>query len=125
MVTIKRGEHSLRVTRGAFLHLYKGMGYTIVGTEEDLTVPSAPGGEITLPEDDGVSEDDSESGEDEVTDDDTEEDEDEEDELEEKPISEMNFKELKEYAARLGINTNGMSSKKDIRTAILEAEEDD
>lgn len=126
MVTIQRAGHVLTVSKGAFKTLYRPMGYVIVGDEGEPEASPAPGKEITPPDTGDGSEDDLSSGEDEVQDDgeDTDEDQDDED-LEEKPLSEMNFKELKAYAKRRGINVNGMSSKKEVREAILEAEEED
>lgn len=126
MVTIERAGHVLTVTQGAFKALYRPMGYVIVGAEGGPEASPVPGGVTTTPADEDGSEDDQTSEEDEVQDDgeDTDEDQDDED-LEEKPLSEMNFKELKAYAKRRGINVNGMSSKKEVREAILEAEEED
>lgn len=126
MVTIERAGHVLTVTQGAFKALYKPMGYVIVGAEGGPEASPVPDGVTTHPADEDGSEDDQTSEEDEVQDDgeDTDEDQDDED-LEEKPLSEMNFKELKAYAKRRGINVNGMSSKKEVREAILEAEEED
>lgn len=122
MVTIERAGHVLIVTQGAFKALYRPMGYVIVGTEGEPEASPGPDEVTTPPADEDVSEDDSSSEEDENSDED--EDQDDED-LEEKPLSEMNFKELKAYAKRRGINVNGMSSKKEVREAILEAEEED
>lgn len=126
MVTIERAGHVLTVTQGAFKALYKPMGYVIVGTEGEPEASPVHDEVTTPPADEDGSEDDQTSEEDEVQDDgeDTDEDQDDED-LEEKPLSEMNFKELKTYAKRRGINVNGMSSKKEVREAILEAEEED
>ena len=126
MVTIERAGHVLTVTQGAFKALYKPMGYVIVGTEGEPEASPVPAEVTTPPVDEDGSEADQTSEEDEVQDDgeDTDEDQDDED-LEEKPLSEMNFKELKAYAKRRGINVNGMSSKKEVREAILEAEEED
>jgi hypothetical protein len=116
MVEIKRGDHTLSVTMGAFRAVYKSMGYVLAGSEEGHTAPSAP--EVgtnthsseTAPVDEPEADDDTEA--------------EEEEELEEKPVSEMSFRELKEYAFDLGINPKGMSSK-ELRKAILEAEEEE
>ena len=127
MVTIKRADHILTVSKGAFKNLYKPMGYVIVGDEGEPEASTSPDKEITPPYADKGSEDDLSSDEDESADDADEDDANadaEEEDLEEKPLSEMNFKELKAYAKRRGINANGMSSKKEIRDAILEAEEE-
>lgn len=107
MVTIKRGEHTLVVTMGAYKSLYKSMGYVLTGAREDSRSSSAPVRVTTDPDYDEDCVSEPESYEEEVNDD-----------MEEKPLSEMSFKELKDYADRLGINTNGVSSKKEIRMAI-------
>lgn len=126
MVTIERAGHVLTVTQGAFKALYRPMGYVIVGDEGEPEASPSPGKEITPPVDEDGSEDDSSSEEDENSDENEDPDDDQDDDdLEEKPLSEMNFKELKAYAKRQGINVNGMSSKKEVREAILEAEEED
>ena len=126
MVTIERAGHVLTVTQGAFKALYRPMGYVIVGTKGEPEASPSPDEVTTPPADEDGSEDDQTSEEDEVQDDDEDTDENQDDEdLEEKPLSEMNFKELKSYAKRQGINVNGMSSKKEVREAILEAEEED
>ena len=125
MVTIQRAGHVLTVSKGAFKTLYKPMGYVIVGDEGEPEASPAPGKEITLPDTGDGSEDDLSSGEDESDGADADPDDEEDADLEEKPLSEMNFKELKAYAKRRGINTNGMSSKKEVRDAILETEEEE
>lgn len=92
MVKIKRGDLTLTVTQGAYLHIYKALGYSIVegkGGENPPALESV------------------DSGIDYAA-------------LEEKPLSDMNFKELKDYAAHLGIDTTGMINKKEVRTAIIE-----
>lgn len=132
MVTIERAGHTLTVSMGAFKALYRPIGYTIVGSEEASDASSVPGGVTTTPDTEtglegpeNVVEDDSQPDDEPVdAEDDTEEDTEDED-LDEKPLSEMNFKELKAYAAKRGINTNGMSSKKEVRNAILAAEEEE
>ena len=125
MVTIQRAGHVLTVSKGAFKTLYKPMGYVIVGDEGEPEASPAPGKEITPPDTGDGSEDYLSSGEDESDGADADPDDEEDADLEEKPLSEMNFKELKAYAKRRGINTNGMSSKKEVRDAILETEEEE
>lgn len=121
MVKIRRGGHTLTVTNGAFKRLYAPMGYVVVEAEGDSEVPRTPNGASNTTDDhepfDGEPEDDEEDSEPEETADYDEE----EDELEEKPLSEMNFKELKDYASRHGINVNGMTSKQEVRRAIRDA----
>lgn len=132
MVTIRKGDHSLRVTRGAFLNLYKPMGYVLDGAVEDSNVLPAPGEGNTPgnvhedPEEDLKDEEDDPEGEDPDTDEPEDEpEEDPEDDLDEKPLSEMNFKELKARASAMNIDINGMTSKKEVRNAILEMMEEE
>lgn len=113
MVIIEKGTHILSVTVGAYNTLFRAQGYRIVGSEGVHTDSFLQDGEVTPTGGKNANEDEYESNEDEYDD--------------EKPLSEMTFKELKDYATKLGINTNGMSSKREIREAIdelsLEGEE--
>lgn len=112
MVTIEKNGNTLLVTMGAYKNFYKSMGYTLLEAEEVRKVlPASKEVNVTNDyEEDPMS--NTESYEDETSDD-----------MEEKPLSEMSFNELKEYADRLGINTNGVSSKKELRIAIRKMEE--
>lgn len=123
MVRIKKGNHTLSVTWGAFFSLYESMGYAITETEGDEAVPPVSDKAVPQSEPKNGSEDDSDPVDDDdgVPVDDGYDDEDPD--LEEKPLSEMDFKELKEYASRLGIRTNGMNSKKDLRVAIRQVQD--
>lgn len=124
MVKIRRGKHIVTVTKGAFECLYRPMGYVVIEAEEGSKALPTSDEVVTPPEDEKDTEEDSEDieedSEEAAEDTDDIEDEDE-DELEEKPISSMNFKELKEFASRHGINVNGLSSKQEVRRAIKEA----
>lgn len=130
MVTIRKGDHSLRVTQGAFLRLYKPMGYTVDGAEGDTLVPPAPDGVGTTPDADDSIKDDSEDDEDESStgseddDEETEEESEPEDDLDEKPISEMSTRELRRYAENLGIETEGLNSRNKLLRAIREYEDE-
>lgn len=129
MVTIRKGAHSLRVTQGAFLRLYKPMGYTVDGAEGDLSVPPAPDGNGTTPGTDDSSEDELEDPEDEGTtesedEEETEDESDDEDDLDEKPISEMSTRELRQYAENLGIDTDGLNTRNKLLRAIREYEDE-
>lgn len=127
MVTIRKGDHTLRVTRGAFKSMYKPMGYVLEEDWEDAGVLPASDGDAHTPGTQREPEDDpKDDPEEESEEEDTENDDDDEDEnLEEKPLSEMNFKELKAAAAARDIDTSGMTSKKELRDAIREYEEED
>ena len=126
MVTIRKGNHSLRVTQGAFLRLFKPMGYTIAGAEGDTNVPPAPDGGVNTHDDGSSNPDDSDDLEDENEEESEDEDDelDDEDDLDEKPLSEMTKRELKVYAENLGINTDGLNSKEKLLRAIREYEEE-
>ena len=129
MVTIRKGAHSLRVTQGAFLRLYKPMGYTVDGAEGDLNVPPAPDGNGATPGTDDSSEDELKDPEDEGTtesedEEETEDDSDDEDDLDEKPISEMSTRELRQYAENLGIDTDGLNTRSKLLRAIREYEDE-
>lgn len=106
MVTIEKDGKSLEVTLGAYNGIYRRLGYTVAGLTRPPTAPGPRSKGKHTPEDgdplDGLTEVD-----------------DSFDDLAEKPISEMTFKEIKAYAASLGINTNGMSSRKEIKKAIM------
>lgn len=119
MVHIKKGAHTALVSMGAFKNLYEPMGYVIVRAGEAATAPLAPDKGVTPVDAKKPATDAPEATEDVVDSDD--EDGDEEDELEEKPLSEMNFRELKTYASRLGLNVNGVNSKRELKMLIIKA----
>lgn len=119
MVHIKKGAHTALVSMGAFKNLYEPMGYVIVRAGEADTAPLAPDKGVTPVDAKKPVTDAPEATEDVVDSDD--EDGDEEDELEEKPLSEMNFRELKTYASRLGLNVNGVNSKRELKMLIIKA----
>lgn len=120
MVHIKKGAHTALVSMGAFKNLYEPMGYVIVRAGEATTAPLAPDKGVTPVDAKKPATDVPEASEDAV-DSYVDEDGDEEDELEEKPLSEMNFRELKTYASRLGLNVNGVNSKRELKTLIIKA----
>lgn len=120
MVHIKKGAHTALVSMGAFKNLYESMGYVIVRAGEADTAPFAPDKGVTPVDAKKPVTDVPEASEDAV-DSYVDEDGDEEDELEEKPLSEMNFRELKTYASRLGLNVNGVNSKRELKTLIIKA----
>ena len=120
MVHIKKGAHTALVSMGAFKNLYEPMGYVIVRAGEAATAPLAPDKGVT-PVDAKKSVTDVPEASEDAVDSYVDEDGDEEDELEEKPLSEMNFRELKTYASRLGLNVNGVNSKRELKTLIIKA----
>lgn len=120
MVYIKKGAHTALVSMGAFKNLYEPMGYVIVRAGEADTAPLAPDKGVT-PVDAKKPVTDAPEVTEDAVDSYVDEDGDEEDELEEKPLSEMNFRELKTYASRLGLNVNGVNSKRELKTLIIKA----
>lgn len=122
MIKIRKGNSTLTVTHGAYKNYYKHLGYEPVGVArngenlgEENTHPhddsQHPGdstqlndGEITPP-DEGEEFADEEEAEEEV-------------DLSEIPLSEMGFDELCEYADQLGLDHDGIRSKKEMRALI-------
>lgn len=97
---ITDGQRTISVSKGAYHTFYKPLGFTPatptpVEFAEHGDMGMDPGDETML------------------------------DDLYEKPLSEMDFNELKMYARALGISTNGIKSKQELRQAIKEAEQDD
>lgn len=137
MVVIKKRNRVYRVSIGAYNNQFKHLGYKIVGSDEetekternDLEKFEKAKSQDEEIADEFEQENDSETDEDTDPEDDEETDEDEEDEdesededdLSEKPLSKMNMQELEEYAERLGVETDGLRSKKEIREAIKKA----
>lgn len=116
MVKIKRGDHVLTVTSGAYKTIFKPMGYKVVKgnyTEPEEEEKVAEVEQTEEPDDPEQEEQDEEP----------DEEEEEDSGLDEKPLSEMNKTELKEYAEQLGIDAEGLS-KQEIRKAILKAIKD-
>ena len=109
------GSGTLEVTKGAYREIYAHLGWVPDVEPKKTTIPHANEEEENPHE----SHDERPEDELELQDEDQEDnEEDMEDELEEKPISLMSFEELKEYAARLNIDTTGLRSKKELRLQI-------
>lgn len=109
------GSGTLEVTKGAYREIYTHLGWVPDVELEKTPIPHAH------EEEENPHEFHEEHPEDELElqeEDQEDHEEDMEDELEEKPISLMSFEELKEYAARLNIDTTGLRSKKDLRLRI-------
>lgn len=114
MLTIKKDDTVLTVTVGAFKGLYKGLGFRPVSGGsikpspiDQENIPS--NGNTDLEDDSGTS------------DNDINEDTDDEEDLSEIPFGEMNFKQLKTYARQLGIDTTGITDKRELRKVIRNA----
>ena len=109
------GSGTLEVTKGAYREIYAHLGWVPDVEPKKTTIPHAN------EEEENPNDPTEEQPEDELelkNDDQEDNEEDMEDELEEKPISLMSFEELKEYAARLNIDTTGLRSKKELRLQI-------
>ena len=118
MVTIKKGDQTITVTRGAYLSSFKAMGFVLVeGSEETQKVSPAPDKGNTLPETQEDSEELEEGSEEDLVEDEP----DDSDDLDEKPLSEMTFEELQRYAKHLGLATAGVKSKRELRSVIRRA----
>ena len=109
------GSGTLEVTKGAYREIYAHLGWVPDVEPKKTPIPHAH------EEEENPHEPHEEQPEDELelqNEDQEDHDEDMDDELEEKPISLMSFEELKEYAARLNIDTTGLRSKKELRLRI-------
>ena len=115
MIKITNGVNTLMVTNGAYEAQFKPIGWFPVGSEKPTTPPSGPveptkesERKVTKPEKEKAAkspEEPSQTAEAESV---------------ERPISEMTSPELLKKAKSLGIDTSGMTSKKQVRAAIAE-----
>ena len=97
MVTARRGQHTVRVSKHSYETLFRNKGYKIVGNEKDVVTPDADEEQVV----DYV--------------------ESEEQEVETVPISEMNKEQLAEYAKEHGIDTSGARNVREARQIIQKA----
>lgn len=113
MLTIRRNDTILRVTSGAFLGMYKGLGFTVVAGEgfKPSLASDKPNNTYTPDNLENADEDDSDSSEDDF----------EANDLSEIPVSEMTFKQLKAYADQLGVVYGNGTPKKELRALIRRA----
>lgn len=109
MVTIKKDQSILTVTRGAYENFFQEMGYEVVAATQ---TNENSGGNNYPPEPERPNLEDLEP-EEEIS-------EEEYEDLSEIPLSEMNFAQLHERAGQLGINHENMHSKKELKAAIKE-----
>lgn len=115
MLRITNGSVTLTVTKGAFNNYYKHCGFQIENRAEGAELERVV---TTQPNYTAEYLGDSSQVENEKKSDDYEEDEDEEIELSEIPLSEMSFEQLNEYADQLGLEHEGIRSKKELRAMI-------
>ena len=97
MVTARRGQHTVRVSKNSYETLFRNKGYRIVEDEKDMGIPDM----------DAEQEVDYEESE--------------EQEVETIPISEMNKEQLAEYAKEHNIDTSGARNVREARQIIQKA----
>lgn len=97
MVTARRGQHTVRVSKHSYETLFRNKGYKIVGNEKDVVIPDADEEQVV----DYV--------------------ESEEQEVETVPISEMNKEQLAEYAKGHNIDTSSARNVREARQIIQKA----
>lgn len=120
MIKITNGLNTLEVTPGAFKDIFSAQGYTPVqemsvkatGVPVEQPQPS----EVKLPE--VTPENAAASISEQETDHPTPEEISGEENLSEIPISEMTNKQLKEYAEQLGVDLEGITSRKAVMNKI-------
>lgn len=96
MVTARRGQHEVRVSKNSYETLFRKKGYRIV-EDDDKVVKNVPKPEKV------------------------EEPKSEEQEIETIPISEMNKEQLAEYAKEHNIDTSGARNVREARQIIQKA----
>ena len=97
MVTARRGQHTVRVSKNSYETLFRNKGYRIVGEKKDVVTPDADEKQVAGYE------------------------ESEEQEVETVPISEMNKEQLAEYAKEHNIDTSGARNVREARQIIQKA----
>lgn len=97
MVTARRGQHTVRVSKHSYETLFRNKGYRIVGNEKDVVTPDVNEEQVV----DYVESD--------------------EKEVETVPISEMNKEQLAEYAKEHNIDTSSARNVREARQIIQKA----
>ena len=97
MVTAKRGQHVVKVSKHSYETLFRNKGYRIVEDKKDVVTPDVDEEQVV---DYGESE---------------------EQEVETVPISEMNKEQLAEYAKEHNIDTSGARNVREARQIIQKA----
>lgn len=131
MITITNGVNTFTVSHGAYRSIYAAAGYHPVRAKgaksplEPLGNMIKTAGELGLEGTEGIPDQGIKMGssqnsaqEDESLDDEDEEYED----LSEIPLNEMGFGQLCEYADQLGLNREGIRSKRELRALIRDAQ---
>lgn len=122
MIQVKKGNHCLTVTRGAFENFYKQLGYELVGVDESH---ENSGQEFTHQQEDSqqpgnpTQQETDEEDSVEPEDGDEEQDDDENDiDLSEIPLGELSHSQLFEYADQLGLEYEGTPGAEALRALI-------
>ena len=97
MVTARRGQHTVRVSKHSYETLFRNKGYKIVEDKKDVVTPD-------VDEEQAVDYEESE-----------------EQEVETVPISEMNKEQLAEYAKEHNIDTSSARNVREARQIIQKA----
>lgn len=97
MVTARRGQHTVKVSKRSYETLFRNKGYRIVEDEKGIGIPDVDEEQVV---DYGESE---------------------EQEVETVPISEMNKEQLAEYAKEHNIDTSGARNVREARQIIQKA----
>lgn len=97
MVTARRGQHTVRVSKHSYETLFRNKGYRIVEDEKDVVTQDVDAGQIVDYE------------------------ESEEQEVETVPISEMSKEQLAEYAKEHNIDTSSARNVREARQIIQKA----
>lgn len=131
MITITNGVNTFTVSHGAYRSIYAAAGYHPVRVKgaksplEPLGNMIKTAGELGLEGTEGIPDPEAEisSSQNSAQEDEALDDEDEEyEDLSEIPLNEMGFGQLCEYADQLGLNREGVRSKRELRALIREAQ---
>ena len=97
MVTARRGQHTVKVSKHSYEMLFRKRGYKLVTEEVETNIPEVNAEQVVDCE------------------------ESEEQEIETIPISEMNKEQLAEYAKEHNIDTSGARNVREARQIIQKA----
>lgn len=103
MIKITNGVNEFLVPEGAYEHMFKQQGYTIVGDEQEVEAEVETEAEI-----EGFQSDEVEA---------------ETDKLDEKPVSQWSKQELKFYCDKHEISLEGVARTEDVRERVLKFQE--
>ena len=121
MIRITNGRITLEVSQSAFETMFKPAGFVLEGSSlsPEVTGGSNTPDDFRLPHL-GQQEDEEEDSEDTEPEESEEEDEEQPVDYSEVPLSELGYEELCDYADQLGLDREGIRSKKELRGIIRE-----